>query len=179
MKALILLLPLAACAPVAGKPPIARPIVQGAPLLAAGVAANPKLATFARAMTAAGLAQTLAGPGPYTLFAPTEEAFARMAPGTASALLKPANRDALAKLVQLHLVAGRLTPAQLAARVKAGGGRASLSTVAGEVLALGVTDGVLSLTDRGGNKSYIEVSDAAFANGVLHVVNGVLVPRLE
>lgn len=196
MKAPIAVLPLAlaACATVpqpAAAPPAsvadvvepaanaANPMVGGAFLpvgatIAANLAAAPTLSTFARLLTASG--STV--PAGATIFAPTDEAFGRLAPGTVDALLKPDNRAALAKLVGLHIVAERLSSAMLIRRIAAGHGRATLTGVAGEPLTLSLTGSVMTLTDGGGNKSYVEVADVRERDGVIHVVNGVLVPRL-
>ena len=162
----------------------ANPLVGGVAMpadrtLALGLAAAPNLATLQRAVVAADLARTLAGPGPLTLFAPTDEAFSRLAPGTAEALLKPENRASLARLLQLHLVAGRISSAELLRRIQAGGGRTELTSVAGEPLSVTLTGSVVTLTDRGGNKSYVETADVRQTNGTMHVVNGVLVPRID
>src|SRR3546814_10999006 len=118
---------------------------------------------------------------PYTtLFrsvsAPTDAAFGRLAPGTLDALLLPENKPALTKLVIYHVVPGRLTVADLEARIAAGGGTATLTTVEGEPLTLGLVGTVIALTDVGGNKSYVETGDIREANGVLHVVNGIMTP---
>ena len=162
----------------AANPPIGGVAMPADRPLAAALAASPTLATLNRAVLAAGLGGTLGQPGAVTLFAPTEEAFARLAPGTAEALLKPENRASLTKLLRLHLVPGRLSSAELVRRVQAGGGRATLTTVAGETLNLSLTGSVVTLADGGGNKSYVETADVRQSNGLLHVVNGVLVPRI-
>lgn len=164
-------------------PTAANPAVGGADIplggtIAADVKIPPNLATLVRAVGASGQEAALAGTGPLTVFAPTDEAFGRLAPGTVDALLKPENRAALTRLVTLHVVAERLTSVELVRRVRAGGGRATLTSVAGEPLTVTLTGNVVTLTDGGGNKSYVEVADVRAANGVMHVVNGVLVPRL-
>ncbi len=169
-------------APAAAPAPV-NPSVGGAAMpadrtIAANAAAAPNLTTLVKAVTAAGLVETLSGPGPFTVFAPTDAAFARLAPGTVDALLKPENKASQTKLLTSHVVPGALTAADLSARVAAGGGTATLTTVQGDPLTLSVTEGHLTLTDVGGNKSYVETGDVRQANGVVHVVNGVLVPRL-
>ena len=201
MRALLLLasLAIASCAPVTrqavspappaiaaqpaaiatANPPIGAVTLRSDTTLGAGVALAPRLATLSQALTAAGLLETLNAPGAFTLFAPVEEAFGRLAPGTAAVLLKPENGASLTKLLQLHLVPGRLTSADLVSRVQAGGGRATLTTLAGETLILTLTGSVVTLADAGGNLSYVEVADIRQANGVLHVVNGVLIPRIN
>lgn len=142
-------------------------------------AATGSLSTFVTAVRAAGLATTLAGPGPYTVFAPSNEAFARLAPGVLAQLLQPANRDSLVRLVRFHIVPGTIGVAELQRRIAAGNGTATLMTVQGEPLTVSMTQSVITLTDSGGNKSYVEAGDMTQANGVLHIVNGVLVPKLD
>lgn len=141
--------------------------------------ATPSLSSLVAAIRASGLATTLAGPGPYTLFAPSNEAFARLAPGVQEQLLQPANRDSLVKLIRFHMVPGVVGIADLQQQIAAGGGTAKLLTVQGEWLTVSMTQSVITLTDSGGNKSYIEAGDMTQANGVIHIVNGVLVPKLD
>lgn len=197
-KLLLALLPLAACteptervrvapavAVVDAAAPAANarnPLVGGITMPAdrtvgAAVAAAVPLATLQRAIVAGGVGPALEAAGPVTLFAPTDEAFGRLAPGTVDALLKPENRDSLVKLLRLHLVAGRLSSADLLRRIAAG--QTVLTSVAGEPLTLSLTGAVITLTDGGGNKSYVETADVRQTNGVVHVVNGVLVPRVN
>jgi uncharacterized surface protein with fasciclin (FAS1) repeats len=147
--------------------------------IGANLALAPTLATLTRAVGAAGLTETLAGAGPFTVFAPADQAFGRLAPGVTETLMKSENRSSLAKLLRLHVVTGQLSSAELIQRVAAGGGRATLSSLAGEPLVVTVTGTVVTLTDAGGNKSYVEIADVRQANGVIHVVNGVLVPRID
>lgn len=164
--------------PAARNPPVGGKDMPLEATIAATIALAPNLSTLVRAVDAAGRSGSLAGDDQLTLFAPTDEAFGRLAPGTVDALLKPENNAALVKLVTLHLVEGRLSSAELVRRIAAGGGRATLTSVAGEPLTLTLTGSVVTLTDAGGNRSYVEVADVRERNGVIHVVNGVLVPRL-
>lgn len=159
-------------------PTIGGAAVDPAATIAANVARVPDLATFVTAMQAAGLDQRLAGPGPITLFAPTNDAFGRLAPGTVDALLKPENKPSLIKLLDYWIIDGRVSTADLRDRVQAGGGSATLATAEGDALTVTLTGTVLTLTDVNGNKSYIEESDVPQANGLIHVVNGVLIPDL-
>ncbi|MEK9209590.1 fasciclin domain-containing protein, partial [Sphingomonas sp. 2378] len=142
-------------------------------------AATPSLSSLVAAVRASGLATTLAGPGPYTLFAPSNEAFGRLAPGVQEQLLQPANRDSLVRLLRFHMLPGTVGVAELQRRIVAGGGTATIMTVQGEPLTVTMTQSVITLTDAGGNRSYIEAGDLAQANGVIHIVNGVLVPKLD
>lgn len=163
--------------------PAGNPAVNGTVLptdrtIAENLAAAPSLSTFARLLAAGGETELLKGAGPFTLFASSDEAFGRLQPGTVDALLKPENHAALVKLLDLHRVAGTMNGMTLLQRVAAGGGRTSLTSAAGEPITVTTTDGIVTLTDAGGNKSYIEITDVRESNGVVHVVNGVLVPRL-
>lgn len=140
--------------------------------------AAPNLSTLVAAVKAAGLVETLAGPGPFTVFAPTNDAFGRLAPGTVDTLLKPANKASLVKVLTYHVVPGTITLADIQARLASGGGKTTLTTVEGGTLVVTKEGNALSLTDTSGNKSYIETPDVRQSNGVVHVVNGVLVPKL-
>ncbi|WP_294236019.1 fasciclin domain-containing protein [uncultured Sphingomonas sp.] len=168
--------------PVTVAPPMPAPTDQPmAPTrtILDNAAATGSLSSLVSAIRAAGLATTLAGPGPYTLFAPSNAAFGRLAPGVFNQLLQPANRESLVRLIRFHLVPGVVGVADLQQRIAAGGGKATLMTVQGEPLTVTMTQSVITLTDAGGNKSYIEAGDMAQANGMIHIVNGVLVPKLD
>lgn len=160
-----------------------NPTVGGATMRAdrtivANAAAAPNLTTLVAAVRAAGLAETLSGAGPFTVFAPTDEAFGRLAPGMLDTLLKPENKATLARVLTYHVVPGMITAADLRARIAAGGGSANLRTVAGDLLTARVEEGAVTLTDMNGTRTYVETPDVRQSNGVVHVVNGVLVPRL-
>ena len=168
----------AAPAPSGPAPTIGGAVLDPAATIAANVVKAPNLTTFVRTMQASGLDQTLAAAGPYTLFAPTNDAFGRLAPGTVDTLLKPENKPSLVKLLDYLLVSGRVTTADLRDRIRAGGGAAKLTTVEGDPLTVTLTGDVLTLTDVNGNHSYIQTGDVPQGNGVIHVVNGVLIPDL-
>ena len=168
--------PAAAPAPL---PTIGGAAIDPAATIAANVVKAPNLAIFVKTMRAAGLEQTLASAGPYTVLAPTDDAFGRLAPGTVDALLKPENKASLVKLLDYWIVDGRVTTADLRDRIQAGGGSATLATAEGDPLTVTLTGTVLTLTDVNGNRSYIEAGDVSQANGLIHVVNGVLIPDLE
>lgn len=165
---------------VAAKAPVT---VGGAPMLpTATIVANASkasnLTTLVKAVQAADLTATLSGPGPFTVFAPTNEAFQRLAPGTLDQLMKPEQKASLTKLLTYHVVAGKLDAAALKSQVEAGGGTATLTTVEGQPLKATLENGALVLTDVGGGKSYVTQYDVEQSNGVVHVVNGVLAPKL-
>lgn len=142
-------------------------------------AATPSLSSLVAAIRAASLTTTLAGPGPFTLFAPSNAAFSRLAPGVQEQLLQPANHGSLVRLLRFHMLPGVVTVTDLQQRIAAGGGTATIMTVQGEPLTLSMTQSVITLTDASGNKSYIEAGDLRQANGMIHIVNGVLVPKLD
>lgn len=142
-------------------------------------AATPSLSSLVAAIRAASLSTTLAGPGPFTLFAPSNAAFSRLAPGVQEQLLQPANHGSLVRLLRFHMLPGVVTVSDLQQRIAAGGGTATIMTVQGEPLTLSMTQSVITLTDASGNKSYIEAGDLRQANGMIHIVNGVLVPKLD
>ncbi len=134
--------------------------------------------TLVTAVKAAGLVETLSGAGPFTVFAPTNEAFGRLAPGTVDTLMKPENKASLVKVLTYHVVPSRLSFADLKAQITAGSGKATLTTVAGQTLTASMEGEGIKLADVSGNVSYVAQADVMQSNGVIHVVNGVLVPKL-
>lgn len=132
--------------------------------------------TLVAAVKAAGLAETLSSPGPFTVFAPTNAAFEKLPAGTVDTLLKPENKAQLTKVLTYHVVAGKVTAAQLAEQITAGGGKAELTTVAGGKLTASVEGGAVVLTDAKGGKSRVTVADVNQSNGVVHVVDTVVLP---
>jgi uncharacterized surface protein with fasciclin (FAS1) repeats len=133
--------------------------------------------TLVAAVKAAGLVDTLQSAGPFTVFAPTDEAFGKLPAGTVDSLVKPENKATLTKILTYHVVPGRLTAASLMKSVKAGGGMAHLKTVEGEDLMVKQAGtGKLSVTDAKGDVSWITIADVLQSNGVIHVVDTVLLP---
>jgi uncharacterized surface protein with fasciclin (FAS1) repeats len=132
--------------------------------------------TLVAAVKAAGLVDTLEGAGPFTVFAPTNEAFAKLPAGTVDTLVRPENKDALVKVLTYHVVAGRMTGADIEAAIKAGGGRATLTTVEGEPLTASASGGRIVLTDAKGGTSVVTIPNVIQSNGVIHVVDTVLMP---
>jgi len=134
--------------------------------------------TLVAAVEAADLVDTLSGPGPFTVFAPTNAAFDALPEGTVATLLEPANKPKLAGALTYHVVPGRLDGAVLRERVKAGGGKASLATAAGGDLVVAMNGPRnLVVTDESGNTAEIATYDVYQSNGVIHVVDHVLLPR--
>ena len=132
--------------------------------------------TLVAAVKAAGLVETLQGPGPFTVFAPTNAAFAKLPAGTVETLLKPENKGQLTTVLTYHVVPGRMTAADIAAAIKAGGGKATLTTVQGEPLTAWMKGKTLYLTDAKGGNSAVTIKDVMQSNGVIHVVDTVLMP---
>lgn len=133
--------------------------------------------TLVAAVKAAGLVETLESAGPFTVFAPTDEAFNKLPAGTVGDLVKPENKATLTKILTYHVVAGRLSAANIWAQVKAGNGKAELKTVEGGTLTVMAKGKKLYLVDEKGGKSWITIADVFQSNGVIHVVNTVLMPN--
>lgn len=132
--------------------------------------------TLVAAVQAAGLVDTLASPGPFTVFAPTNAAFGKLPAGTVDTLLKPENKGMLTAVLTYHVVPGTLTAGDLAANAQANGGKAVLTTVQGAKLTVWGKDGKWYVTDAKGGKAEITIADVKQSNGVIHVVNDVLLP---
>ena len=132
--------------------------------------------TLVAAVKAAGLVDTLKGPGPFTVFAPTNEAFAALPAGTVDTLLKPENKAMLSGILTYHVVAGSLDSKALMEQIKAGGGKAMLKTVNGESLTAMMKGKDLILHDAKGGTSKVTIKDVYQSNGVIHVVSSVLMP---
>ena len=133
--------------------------------------------TLVAAVKAAGLVETLKGDGPFTVFAPTNEAFDKLPKETVPTLLKPENKATLTKILTYHVVAGKLSAADLMGKIKTGMGKAELKTVSGGTLTVMKEGKKLYLIDEKGGKSWITIADVFQKNGVIHVVNTVLMPN--
>ena len=133
--------------------------------------------TLVAAVKAAGLVDTLSGPGPFTVFAPTNAAFSKLPAGTVDNLLKPENKATLVKVLTYHVVPGRMTAANLMKAVKDGEGEAHLKTVAGEDLSVKQAGpGKLTVTDSKGDVAMVTIADVLQSNGVIHVIDTVMLP---
>ena len=132
--------------------------------------------TLVAAVKAAGLVQTLKGPGPFTVFAPTNEAFAALPAGTVDTLLKPENKPALTKVLTYHVVSGKMDSAALSKAIDAGGGKATLTEVSGGSLVATKSGTMIMLSDESGGMAHVTIADVVQSNGVIHVVNKVLLP---
>ena len=138
---------------------------------------SPDHTTLVAAVKAADLVTTLKGNGPFTVFAPTNEAFNKLPEGTVANLLKPENKAKLAKILTYHVVKGNLDAAAVMAAIKAGNGKVVLTTVSGGKLTASLDMGKVKLTDESGNSAYVTVADLKGSNGVVHVIDGVLLPK--
>jgi uncharacterized surface protein with fasciclin (FAS1) repeats len=132
--------------------------------------------TLVAAVKAAGLVETLEGPGPFTVFAPTNEAFDKLPAGTVANLVKPENKATLIKILTYHVVAGKLDSKALMEKVRMGNGMAMLTTVQGETLTVMQKGKHLEVKDSKGNVAMITIKDVYQSNGVIHVINKVLMP---
>jgi uncharacterized surface protein with fasciclin (FAS1) repeats len=160
----------------------ANPMVGGAPMYATKNivenAVNSKdHTTLVAAVKAAGLVDTLQGSGPFTVFAPTNAAFEKLPAGTVDTLLKPENKDMLTKVLTAHVVAGKLSGAELMRKARANGGRYNMQTVSGDALTAEVKGKSLYIIDESGGAAKVTIADVNQSNGVIHVVNKVLLPK--
>ena len=133
--------------------------------------------TLVAAVKAAGLVDTLSGPGPFTVFAPTNAAFAKLPAGTVDTLLKPENVEALKGILTYHVVAGKVGVKDLLAKIKAGHGSATLTTVQGGTLTAKKAGSGVTITDAKGDVAKVTIADVNQSNGVIHVVDTVLLPQ--
>jgi uncharacterized surface protein with fasciclin (FAS1) repeats len=133
--------------------------------------------TLVAAVKAAGLVDTLNSAGPFTVFAPTDDAFAKLPAGTVDTLVKPENKDTLVKILTYHVVPGRISSKQLMKMIKQGGGKATLKTVQGEDLTASISGGQIMLTDAKGGMATVTTADVFQSNGVIHVIDTVLMPN--
>ncbi|WP_068407300.1 fasciclin domain-containing protein [Pedobacter cryoconitis] len=133
--------------------------------------------TLVAAVKAAGLVETLKGAGPFTVFAPTNEAFNKLPKGTVATLVKPENKAALTKILTYHVIAGKMDSKAIAAAIKKGKGKAELTTVEGGKLWAWMEGKKLVMKDEKGGMSTVTIADVYQKNGVIHVVNSVLMPK--
>ena len=171
-------------APIAATPSFAEKTVTvgGAPMFPSKNiienAVNSKdHTTLVAAVKAAGLVDTLSGKGPFTVFAPTNAAFEKLPKETVPTLLKPENKGQLTSILTYHVVAGKMSAADLAAKAKEMGGKVDLKTVAGGTITIMGENGGWVVVDANGGKSKITIADVNQSNGVIHVIDGVMLPK--
>ncbi len=157
------------------------PMVGGAPMyptknIVENASSAKNLTTLVAAVKAAGLVDTLESPGPFTVFAPTNDAFNKLPAGTVNTLLKPENKEMLTKVLTYHVMAGKVTASDLIQKIKAGGGKATLKTVNGETLTASLAGNSVVLTDEKGGTSTVTTPNVYQSNGVVHVIDAVLLP---
>ena len=160
---------------------VQNPMVGGAPMYSnrniIQNAVNSKdHTTLVAAVKAAGLVDTLEGKGPFTVFAPTNEAFGKLPAGTVGTLLKPENKQKLVGILTYHVAPGKWTAKKLMDKIRADGGSASIKTVNGETLTAKLENGGVQLTDAKGDTAMVSIPDVIQSNGVIHVIDAVLLP---
>ena len=175
------LLVAAALASVAVGGAYADPMVGGAPMspsknIIQNAVNSKDHTTLVAAVKAAGLVQTLEGAGPFTVLAPTNEAFNKLPPGTVQTLLKPENKAKLTAVLTYHVVPGKLDAKDLMEKIKEGHGKAMLKTVEGEDLIAEEHGGKIELLGAKGSRAEVTIPNVEQSNGVIHVINGVLLP---
>lgn len=138
---------------------------------------NDNFTTLVAALKAADLVTALQGDGPFTVFAPTNDAFAKVDEATLKSLLEPKNKEALSNILTYHVVSGKLTAEDVVAALKAGEGKVELKALNGQILDVIQKDGKIWLEDQNGNFSEIVTTDVMGSNGVIHVINGVAMPK--
>jgi uncharacterized surface protein with fasciclin (FAS1) repeats len=161
---------------------LANPMVGGAPMyennnIVENAVNSKDHTTLVAAVKAAGLVDTLAGPGPFTVFAPVNSAFDKLPAGTVDTLLKPENKATLTKILTEHVVAGKLSGATLMKRAKANGGKYNMVAVSGDALTAVIRGKSLYIIDESGGASKVTIADVNQSNGVIHVVNKVMLPK--
>jgi uncharacterized surface protein with fasciclin (FAS1) repeats len=160
----------------------ADPMVGGAPMMASktiveNASQAKNLTTLVSAVKAAGLVETLSGPGPFTVFAPTNEAFDKIPKAALEKLMQPDMKADLTKILTYHVVAGKIDAAELEKDIKAGGGYYNMKTVEGEPLTARMDGNKVELIDAKGGGAIVEIADVYQSNGVVHVIDSVLMPK--
>ena len=160
---------------------MSNPTVGGAAMapkktIVQNASAAPNLTTLVAAVKAAGLVETLMSKGPFTVFAPTNTAFEKLPEGTVGTLIKPENKGTLTTVLTYHVVAGKLAAKDIVMAIKNGGGTAEFTTVAGAKLSARLSGNSVILTDAKGGQSAVTTADVFQSNGVVHVIDSVLLP---
>ncbi len=160
-----------------------NPMVGGAPMydtknIVENAVNSKDHTTLVAAVQAAGLVETLQGKGPFTVFAPTNEAFAKLPAGTVDTLLKPENKDMLVKILTCHVVAADAMAKDIDKMIKDDGGKHTIKTVGGCEFTAMEKDGKLMIEDGQGNVATVTIADVKQSNGVIHVIDTVLLPKM-
>lgn len=149
---------------------------QTAPNIVEVAVGNENFSTLVTAVTAAGLVETLSGEGPFTVFAPTNDAFAKLPAGTVESLLTPDSKDALTGILTYHVVAGKFEAAAVIEAINTNDGTFTVTTVQGGTIDLSLNDGKVVLTDAKGGTATVVIADVAASNGVIHAIDTVVMP---
>jgi uncharacterized surface protein with fasciclin (FAS1) repeats len=160
-----------------------NPMVGGAPMfedknIVENAVNSKDHTTLVAAVQAAGLVETLQGAGPFTVFAPTNDAFAKLPAGTVETLLKPENKDQLVKILTCHVVAANAMASDIVGMIEADGGMHKVGTVGGCEFTASLKDGMVQITDGQGNVATVTIADVKQSNGVIHVIDTVLLPAM-
>lgn len=143
-----------------------------------GVAAgNENFSTLVAAVKAAGLVETLSGDGPFTVFAPTNDAFGKLPAGTVESLLKPESKGTLTAILTYHVVSGNFSASAVIEAIKSNNGKFTVTTVQGNDITLSLSDGKVMLTDAKGGMATVVIADVAASNGVIHAIDSVVMPE--
>lgn len=161
---------------------VENPMVGGAPMydtknIVENAVNSKDHTTLVAAVKAAGLADTLSGAGPFTVFAPTNAAFAKLPPGTVEMLLKPENKEKLVKILTCHVVGANAMSPAIAKMIADDKGTHPVKTLGGCVLQAKMTDGKITLTDENGSVATVTIADVKQSNGVIHVIDTVMLPK--
>jgi uncharacterized surface protein with fasciclin (FAS1) repeats len=152
-------------------------VVAQTPNIVGVAAANADFSTLVTAVTTANLVETLSGTGPFTVFAPTNAAFAKLPAGTVEGLLKPESADKLKAVLTYHVVAGKFDAAAVIEAINANNGKYTVATVQGGKIVLSLKDGKVVLTDANGGTATVVLADGAASNGVIHAIDSVVMPK--
>jgi uncharacterized surface protein with fasciclin (FAS1) repeats len=156
---------------------IAMSEVQNSPTIVGVAAGNENFTTLVAAVKAASLVETLNGDGPFTVFAPTNDAFAKLPEGTVDTLLKPENKSTLSGILTYHVVSGKFEAAAVIDAINKNNGKFTVDTVNGGSITLSLNDGKVILTDAKGGISTVVIADVAASNGVIHAIDSVVMPK--
>ncbi len=153
------------------------PVVEETPNIVGVASANADFSTLVAAVAAAELVETLSGEGPFTVFAPNNAAFDKLPAGTVDNLLKPESKATLTSVLTYHVVAGKFDAAAVTEAINANKGKFEVTTVQGQKITLSLVDGKVVLTDAKGGKATVILADVAAANGVIHAIDTVVMPK--
>lgn len=158
-------------------PEVVEEVVEEVPNIVGVAVANENFTTLVAAVQAAELVETLSGDGPFTVFAPTNDAFAKLPEGTVEGLLTPESKETLTSILTYHVVAGKFEAAAVVEAINSNDGAFVVDTVQGGQITLSLEGDSVILTDANGNKSTVVIADVAASNGVIHAIDSVVMPK--